>query len=73
MGKWSLIDTYFMVVTVVAMKVNIDASQFVHDLNVSFNITATPLFDFFCYLLATMLSLILTHFMIYNHRKTVEK
>jgi len=69
-GKWSLIDTFFMLIMVVAFR-------FVRDndaggVPISFNTAVHPLFPFYCFVLATMLSLILTHIMIYEHRRTIE-
>lgn len=61
-GKWSLVDSYFMVMTIVGFR-------FMKDFKVGvvkggFDITVTPLFDFYCFVSATMLSLIMTHLMI---------
>jgi len=63
MGKWSLIDSYFMVIMIVAFKLLIDLK--VMGINISFDITVTPLFDFYCFVMATMMSLILTHIIIH--------
>lgn len=70
MGKWSLIDTYFMIMMICGFRFNTNV-----DLKIvkgSFNVTVTPLFDFYCFVLATMLSLVTTHVIIHHHRKSTE-
>ncbi|KRX07756.1 hypothetical protein PPERSA_07506 [Pseudocohnilembus persalinus] len=69
-GKWSLIDSYFLLLMLVAFSFDIDLKLF--GMSMSFKIFVTPLFNFYNFVTATMLSLILTHIVIHYHRKTHE-
>ena len=62
LGKWSLIDVYVLVLFIEAFRVHIELAD-----NIFFDMAVKPEYAFFAYLLATVISLTLTHVMIYVH------
>eukprot|EP00980_Cylindrotheca_fusiformis_P003483 scaffold781_cov132-Cylindrotheca_fusiformis.AAC.2 len=63
-SKFSLVDTYVLVVMVVAFRFHLDI---IESFGIDFYVT--PEFGFYSFLLATCLSLLLGHGMIYFHRR----
>ncbi|KRX07755.1 hypothetical protein PPERSA_07505 [Pseudocohnilembus persalinus] len=70
MGKWSLLDTYFMIMNVVGFNLSKDLK--IGFMNLSFNLAVTPVFQFLLFVIGTMMSLLITHIMIHDHRKIGE-
>jgi len=65
MGKYSLVDNYVLILFVVAFRYHLEISD-----NLGIDVYVTPIYGFFSFLLATCLSLILGHAVIFFHRKT---
>ncbi|KAL3939132.1 MAG: hypothetical protein SGBAC_006093 [Bacillariaceae sp.] len=63
-SKFSLVDTYVLVVMIVAFRMHMDLAQ-----NYGLDVIITPEFGFYAFLLATCLSLLLGHGMVYYHRR----
>mmetsp|Transcript_4789 Transcript_4789/g.11355 ORF Transcript_4789/g.11355 Transcript_4789/m.11355 type:complete len:1435 (+) Transcript_4789:78-4382(+) len=63
LSKFSLVDTYVLVVMIVAFRMHMDLAQ-----NYGLDVIITPEFGFYAFLLATCLSLLLGHGMVYYHR-----
>eukprot|EP01105_Mastigella_eilhardi_P004641 TRINITY_DN161_c0_g1_i1.p1 TRINITY_DN161_c0_g1~~TRINITY_DN161_c0_g1_i1.p1 ORF type:complete len:1006 (-),score=278.27 TRINITY_DN161_c0_g1_i1:44-3061(-) len=73
LGKWSLLDSYVMVLMLVAFHLVIvfpqhDPDHTTLDGQFSFNILVDPLIGFLTFLLATIMSLVLSHFIVALHR-----
>ena len=66
MGKWSLIDAYMIVMMIVAFHMKIEMFK------INISVVVVPIFGFYAFLTATIMSLILTHIIIYWHRKVLE-
>ena len=68
LSKFSLVDTYVLVLFVVAFRYHLDLSP---DQNGSsaLDVYVTPQFGFYGFLLATALSLIAGHMLVYYHRR----
>lgn len=64
LGKWSLLDTFFMVMMMVAFQFDLYIAK-----DVELNVYVRAEWGFYSFLLATMLSLILGHVMLYLHRQ----
>ncbi|CAJ1952829.1 unnamed protein product [Cylindrotheca closterium] len=64
LSKFSLVDTYVLVVMIVAFRMHMDLAQ-----NYGLDVIITPEFGFYAFLLATCLSLLLGHGMLYYHRR----
>jgi len=64
LGKFSLVDTYVLVVMLVAFRFHLEASE-----NLGLDVYVTPGYGFYAFLLATCLSLVLGHGMLYFHRR----
>jgi hypothetical protein len=64
LSKFSLVDTYVLVVFLVAFRFHLDISD-----NLGLDVYVTPEYGFFAFLLATFLSLVLGHSMLYFHRR----
>jgi uncharacterized paraquat-inducible protein A len=66
LGKWSLLDAYMIVMFIVAFHIQIR----LFDEAVRVNVIVNILSGFYVFLIATLLSLVCTHIIIYQHRKT---
>jgi hypothetical protein len=66
LSKFSLVDTYVLVVMVVAFRFSVDVSETLY-----LNVYVTPQFGFYAFLGATCLSLVLGHAMLYFHRRAL--
>jgi hypothetical protein len=64
LSKFSLVDTYVLVVMVVAFRFHLDVIE-----SLGFDVFVNPEFGFYSFLLATCLSLLLGHGMLYFHRR----
>lgn len=64
-GKWGYVNSYFIMIQMVAFKYELNKGEFAA-------IAVTPQLIYYLYIIATMLNSILTHFMIHEHRKSVE-
>lgn len=64
LSKFSLVDTYVLVVMVVAFRFHLDVIE-----SLGIDIFVAPEFGFYSFLLATCLSLLLGHGMLYFHRR----
>jgi len=67
LGKWSLIDVYVLVLFIEAFRVSIPLGE-----NISFDMAVTAEYAFFAYVLATIISLALTHVFLYIHDELEE-
>ena len=65
LSKFSLVDTYVLVVMLVAFRFHLDLSQ-----SLGLDVYVTPEYGFYAFLLATCLSLLIGHGMLYFHRST---
>ena len=68
LGKWSLLDTFFMVMMMVAFQFDLFVAK-----DVEINVYVRAEWGFYAFLLATMLSLILGHCVLHMHRVAVDK
>jgi len=68
LSKFSLVDTYVLVVMIVTFRLHMDLAK-----NYGLDVIITPKFGFYAFLLATILSLLLGHGMVYYHRKEGRK
>lgn len=66
LGKWSLVDSYVLVLMVVAFRLKMPFEFFTVNIFVQSNV------GFYTFLIATIMSLILTHFTLALHRKAEE-
>lgn len=75
MGKWSLIDTFVLMMMMVAFHFSLTppVSNFTPDGTISFEAYVEPHFGFYSFLVATMLSLVLTHLVIRAHQYAIEE
>jgi hypothetical protein len=64
LSKFSLVDTYVLVVMLVAFRFHLDVSS-----ALGLDVYVTPEYGFYAFLLATCLSLVLGHAMLYFHRR----
>ena len=64
LSKFSLVDTYVLVIMIVAFRMHMDLAQ-----SYGLDVIITPEFGFYAFLLATCLSLLLGHGMVYYHRR----
>ena len=64
LGKFSLVDTYVLVVMLVAFRFHLDVAD-----NLRLQVYVNPEYGFYTFLLATCLSLLLGHGMLYFHRR----
>lgn len=67
LGKWSLIDTFVLVLMMVAFRFHIASGPLDQMPLAVANVYVEPEFGFYAFLLATMSSLILTHLILYYH------
>ena len=67
LGKWSLLDTFFMVMMMVAFQFDLRVAR-----DVEINVYVRAEWGFYAFLLATMLSLILGHVVLYLHRQVAD-
>ena len=65
LSKFSLVDTYVLVVMLVAFRFHLDLFQ-----SLGLDVYVTPEYGFYAFLLATCLSLLIGHGMLYFHRMT---
>ncbi|GAX11649.1 hypothetical protein FisN_7Lh008 [Fistulifera solaris] len=68
LSKFSLVDTYVLVLFVVAFRYHLDLSPEQNE-SLALDVYVTPLFGFYGFLLATALSLIAGHLLVYYHRR----
>lgn len=71
LGKWSLVDTFVMVLFMVAFRFHL-ASPTTHSLAESIDVVVVPLWGFFAFLVATILSLVTTHVVLALHRRVMD-
>lgn len=69
LSKFSLVDTYVLVVFVVSFRFNLDLMS----TSLGLDVYVTPEFGFYAFLLATCMSLVLGHGMLYFHRKSTKQ
>jgi len=67
LGKFSLIDSYVLILFVVAFRFHLAVSE-----NLSMDVYVTPEYGFFSFLVASCLSLILGHAALFYHRRIME-
>ncbi len=74
MGKWSLIDTFVLMMMMVAFHFNIAPPVSPHTPPglITFEAFVEPHFGFYSFLIATMLSLVITHFVIKVHEHSID-
>ena len=65
LGKFSLVDTYVLILFVVAFRFHLEVSE-----NLGIDVFVTPTYGFFSFLLATCLSMLLGHASLYCHRRS---
>lgn len=68
LSKFSLVDTYVLVLFVVAFRYHLDLSP-EQDESSALDVYVTPQFGFYGFLLATALSLVAGHILVYYHRR----
>lgn len=68
LGKWSLLDTFFMVMMMVAFQFDLYVAN-----GVEINVYVRAEWGFYAFLLATMMSLTLGHAVLYLHRRVTEE
>ena len=66
LGKFSLIDAYVLVLMMVAFRYDFEIKNIG-----AINVYTTPIFGFYSFLFATILSLISGHIMLFLHRRTL--
>ena len=64
LSKFSLVDTYVLVVMLVAFRFHLNISK-----DLALDVYVTPEYGFYAFLLATCLSLVLGHAMLFFHRR----
>ncbi len=69
-GKWSLIDGIVCILMMVSFRFKLEVK--ILGFEPEFNIIVNPGWAFYGYILATIISLALTHFIIHEHRKDQE-
>lgn len=62
-GKWALVDGYVMFILGVGFRYQVNIP--IPGINIEENVVVRPAYGFFALLLACILSLIITHIMIY--------
>jgi hypothetical protein len=67
LGKWSLLDTFFMVMMMVAFQFDLFVAR-----DVEINVYVRAEWGFYAFLLATVMSLILGHIVLYIHRSVTD-
>ena len=65
LGKFSLVDAYVLVLMMVAFRYHLEI------LGVEADVYVTPQFGFYAFLVATIISLVAGHVMLYLHRRTM--
>jgi hypothetical protein len=65
LGKFSLVDTYVLILFVVAFRFHLEVSE-----NLGIDVFVKPTYGFFSFLLATCLSMLLGHASVYCHRRS---
>lgn len=65
LGKFSLVDTYVLVLMMVAFRYHLDLSE-----DTALDVYVEPKFGFFGFLIATSLSLVAGHILVYYHRRS---
>jgi hypothetical protein len=65
LGKFSLVDTYVLVLMMVAFRYHLDLSE-----DTAIDVYVVPKFGFFGFLLATSASLVAGHVLVYYHRRS---
>lgn len=63
LSKFSLVDTYVLVIMLVAFRFHLELSE-----SLGLDVFVTPEFGFYAFLMATCLSLLIGHAMLYFHR-----
>lgn len=66
MGKWSLIDSYILVMMEVAFRFQIKGTS--GKASAGFDIVVTPDWGVTSFILGTLISLVITHLIIHHHR-----
>eukprot|EP01117_Protostelium_nocturnum_P011002 TRINITY_DN3992_c0_g2_i1.p1 TRINITY_DN3992_c0_g2~~TRINITY_DN3992_c0_g2_i1.p1 ORF type:complete len:982 (-),score=368.11 TRINITY_DN3992_c0_g2_i1:214-3159(-) len=71
LGKWSLVDSYVLIMMMVAFNFHIvpDVTIFTAEGTFAVDVYVEPFWGFYSFLLATMLSLLITHVILHYHRK----
>lgn len=64
LSKFSLVDTYVLVLMVVAFRYRLDLGR-----ESNLNVYITPKFGFFGFLVSTVMSLVCGHIMVFSHRR----
>mmetsp|Transcript_19550 Transcript_19550/g.34375 ORF Transcript_19550/g.34375 Transcript_19550/m.34375 type:complete len:851 (+) Transcript_19550:3-2555(+) len=64
LGKFSLVDTYVLILFVVAFRFHLEVSE-----SLGIDVYVTPTYGFFSFLFATCLSLVLGHAALFFHRR----
>ena len=67
LGKFSLVDVYVLILFVVAFRFHLAVSD-----NLIMDIYVTPVYGFFSFLIATCISLLLGHAVLYFHRRSMD-
>jgi len=65
LGKWSLLDTYILIMMMVGFKLDLASSSLKHTM---LNVYVEPGAAFYVFMLATMVSLIMSHIILACHR-----
>ena len=71
LGKWSLVDTYVLVLMMVAFKFHLAAKEHIYPLEL--DVYVNPYFGFYSFMVCTITSLLFTHVIIHYHRKVEGK
>ena len=66
LGKFSLVDTYVLVLMVVAFRYHLELEK-----GVQLDVFVIPKFGFYGFLIGTITSLVLNHILVFYHRKAV--
>jgi hypothetical protein len=69
LGKWSLVDSFVMILMMVSFHFTLLPRMSREDLRMEVDAYVEPHYGFFAFVVATMLSLFLTHVVLYFHRK----
>jgi len=67
LGKYSLVDVYVLILFVVAFRFHLGVSD-----NLGMDVYVTPIYGFFSFLLATCISLLLGHAVLFFHRRNMQ-
>lgn len=75
MGKWSLIDSFVLILMMVAFHFTLapPVTEMTPEGSIVFKAYVEPHFGFYSFLIATMLSLVITHFVIKMHDLSLER